>query len=328
MSNPPESPLPVWRVTRRISDRYGTMKWFQSLNSTRQGVVLLLLAMIILAMMDSSAKYISLRLDPMQAVWARYACSTVVVLVALAPRLKNLAATRHLGLQLIRSVFLFGATYSFFISISRLRLADVVAIFDINPLIVTVLAFFVLKEAVGPRRWLGVILGFVGALIIIRPGTSIFTPFSILPVFGSFCYAAYVITTRFLGRDENVLTSLIYTSLFGTVAASILVPPVWQAPTQTEWALMGAMGVFGAVGQYFLIRAFTVAEAGAIAPFSYAGMLPAVAFGYLIFEELPDIYTVIGALVITLSGIYVWHRENQAQLRHGQQNGEPKEKKV
>ncbi|MGJ8584841.1 MAG: DMT family transporter [Marinosulfonomonas sp.] len=289
------------------------MKWFQSLGDTRQGILLMLLAMLILAMMDAVAKHLTGSYNPMQVVWARYACSTVVVALALAPRLRELLVTRHLGLQLIRSAFLFGATYAFFTSISRMRLADTVAIFDINPLIVTMLAFFVLKEPVGPRRWFGVIVGLIGAFIIIRPGSSMFSAYSILPLMGACSYAAYVITTRFLGRDEHILTSLLYTSLIGTIAATILVPPVWIAPTSLDGGLMITMGILGGVGQYFLIRAFTVAEAGAIAPFSYAGMIPAVSFGYVFFGEWPDLITILGALVIVISGLYVWHRENKAQ---------------
>ncbi|MGR3661959.1 MAG: DMT family transporter [Paracoccaceae bacterium] len=297
------------------------MKWYRSLDPTPQGIVVMMLAMATLSLMDAVAKSLTYRYDPMQVVWARYACSSLVVGIVLAPRLRTLLVTKHLKLQLVRSAFLFATTYAFFFSVSKLGLAEVVAIFDINPLIVTILAFVVLHEPAGPRRIFGVCMGLVGALIIIRPGSDVFSSYAILPLIGAFTYAAYVISTRFLGRDEHILTSLIYTTLFGTIAASIIVPPVWITPTPVDAALMLSMGFIGSAGQYFLIRAFTLAEAGAVAPFSYIGMLFAVTFGYIFFDELPDTMTVLGALVITGSGIYVWHRENQTAKNRGKNDG-------
>jgi drug/metabolite transporter (DMT)-like permease len=297
------------------------MNWYRTLAPTQQGIVTMMIAMVTLSLMDSVAKSLTFRYDPMQVVWARYACSSLVVGIVLAPRLRTLLVTKHLKLQLVRSAFLFATTYAFFTSISKLGLAEVVAIFDVNPLIVTIFAFIFLKEPVGPRRLIGVGLGLVGALIIIRPGSEVFSFFAILPLLGAFSFAAYVITTRFLGRAEHILTSLIYTTLIGTIAATILVPPVWVTPAPIDAAMMLSMGFIGSAGQYLLIRAFTLAEAGAVAPFSYVGMIFAVTFGYLFFDQLPDAMTVLGALVITCSGIYVWHRENQAEKARGECDG-------
>lgn len=298
------------------------MNWYKSLAPTHKGIVTMMFAMATLSLMDAVAKSLTYRHDPMQVVWARYACSSLVVGIVLAPRLRTLLVTRNLKLQLIRSTFLFATTYLFFFSISKLGLAEVVAIFDVNPLIVTILAFIFLREPAGPRRLLGVGFGLIGALIIIRPGSDVFSPYAILPLLGAFTYAGYVISTRFVGRDEHILTSLLYTTLIGTVVATILVPPVWTTPTPTDAALMLSMGFIGSAGQLFLIRAFTLAEAGAVAPFSYIGMIFAVTYGYLFFGQLPDAMTIIGALVITLSGIYVWHRENQAEKSRGKTHGE------
>ena len=285
------------------------MTWFRGLTPTAQGIVMMIAAVFTFSMMDAIAKGLSARYEPLQVVWARYTCHTLVVFLWFAPRLTVLLRTDHLGLQLVRSAFLFGATFSFFTSIAHIGLAQAVAIFDVNPLVVTILAFLVLKERAGPRRILGVCIGLVGALIIIRPGTEIFSPYAALPLLGACCYAAYVISTRFLGRDENSLTSLLYTTLIGTVVASALVPTVWIMPTPFDAALMLGMGVIGGTGQYFLIRAFTLAEAGIVAPFTYVGLIFAVLFGYVIFGEVPDAMTFLGALVIVGSGLYVWHRE-------------------
>lgn len=289
------------------------MSWFRGLSPTAQGIVMMISAVATFSLMDSIAKELSTRYDPLQVVWARYTCHTAVVFLWFAPRLTSLLRTRHLGLQLVRSAFLFGATFSFFTSIAHIGLAQATAIFDVNPLVVTVLAFLVLKERAGPRRIIGIIAGLVGALIIIRPGTEIFSPYAALPLLGACCYASYVISTRFLGRDENSLTSLLYTTLIGTVVASALVPTVWQMPSPTDAGLMLVMGVIGGTGQYFLIRAFTLSEAAVVAPFTYVGLIFAVIFGYLFFAEIPDAMTFLGALVIVGSGLYVWHRERQQQ---------------
>jgi drug/metabolite transporter (DMT)-like permease len=298
------------------------MNWYRSLAPTPKGIVTMMLAMATLTLMDAVAKSLTNRYDPMQVVWARYTCSSLVVGIALAPRLRTLLVTKNLKLQLIRSALMFATTYFFFVAVSKLGLAEAAAIFDVNPLIVTVLAFIFLREPAGPRRLLGIVFGLIGAMIIIRPGSDVFSPYAILPLMGACTYAAYVIATRFVGRDENILTSLLYTTLLGTLAATILVPPVWINPTPVDAALMLSMGFIGTAGQYFLIRVFTLAEAGTVAPFTYVGMIFAIIYGYLFFGQLPDTMTVIGALVITLSGIYVWHRENQADKFRRKIHGE------
>ena len=295
------------------------MNWFRGLGSTAQGIVLMIAGIFILSLMDAFAKLLMQRYEPLQVVWARYTFHTLVVLLYFAPNLPRLLATRHLRLQLVRSAFLFGGTFCFFTSLAHIGLADAAAIFNVNPLIITILAFLVLKEPIGPRRLLGVGLGLLGALIIIRPGSSVFTGYAVLPVLAACSFAGYVIATRFLGRDENVLTSLIYTTLIGTVAASLLVPPVWQTPTLPDAGLMLVIGVLGGTGQFLLIRAFTQAEAGAVAPFSYVTLIFAGFYGYLFFGEFPDAMTILGALVIVGSGLYVWHRESRvAQIRPGE----------
>lgn len=291
------------------------MRWFKGLTPTAQGIVMMIAAVATFSLMDAIAKHLSARYDPLQVVWARYTCHTLVVFLWFAPRLPVLLRTSHLILQLLRSGFLFGATFCFFISIAHIGLAEATAIFDVNPLVITILAFVVLKEPAGPRRIIGVLAGLVGALIIIRPGSEIFSPYAALPLLAASCYACYVISTRFLGRDEDSLTNLLYATLIGTVVASFLVHTVWQTPGPADAALMLGMGVIGGTGQYFLIRAFTLAEAGVVAPFSYVGLIFAVFFGYVFFAEIPDTMTFVGALVIVGSGLYVWHRERQQQSR-------------
>lgn len=285
------------------------MTWFHALGQTRQGILLLIAAMAALGGMDALAKGLTQDLPPLQVVWARYTAQTAVVLIVFAPRLKQLMRTRHLGLQVARSAFLFGATFCFFTSISILGLAEAVALFEINPLVIAIAAFLFLGEPLGVRRIAAVSFGLIGALIIIRPGGSLFVPAAILPLLAACSYAGYAVSTRFLGRDENILTSLVYTTLFGAMVSSALVGSVWVAPSSPAIAMMIGMGVIGTIGQWFLIRAFTVAEAGAIAPFSYVGLVFALIMGLVFWGEWPDAVTLIGAFVIVAAGLYVWHRE-------------------
>jgi len=287
------------------------MSWFHKQSHTRQGILLLIAAMALLGGMDAMAKGLSQTLPPLQVVWARYTAQTLVVMIIFAPRLRHLMRTRHLGLQIIRSAFLFGATFCFFTSISLMGLAEAVALFEINPLVVTIAAFLFLGEPLAIRRLAAVTVGMVGALLIIRPGGALFTPAAVLPIIAACSYAGYAVSTRFLGRDENILTSLIYTTLFGALLSSALVGPLWVAPSPTAISMMVGMGIVGTAGQWFLIRAFTVAEAGAIAPFSYVGLVFALIIGLVFWGEWPDATTLAGAFVIICAGIYVWHREQK-----------------
>jgi drug/metabolite transporter (DMT)-like permease len=229
----------------------------------------------------------------------------------LAPRLKSVIKTRHLGLQLIRSAFLFCATMCFFFGIVLVGLAQASAIMSVNPMLISIGAFLILGEPFGMRRAFGVSAGLLGTLIIIRPGSEVFSLAALLPIGSAFCYAGYALSTRFLGREEPVWTSFLYTAAIGTVVASIIVPFFWTTPTPSDWGLMLLLGLVGGIGQLCLIRALTVAEAGAIAPFAYIGIVFATTWGMLFFDEYPDIWVLVGALVIVLAGIYVWHREYQ-----------------
>lgn len=269
-------------------------------------------AIFLFSAMDATAKTLMARYDPIQVVWARYAGMMAVVALVLAPRLGPLLRTRHIGLQLLRSAFLFAATYTFFIAISQMDIAAATAVMQVHPMLLMLGAAMVLREGLGPRRILGIVAALLGALIVIRPGTEVFTIAALLPLLAGVFLSGYALTTRFLGRDEPILTSFLYTAIIGTLVASLLTIPVWQAPTSSDWGMFLALGMIGASGQFLLIRSLTIAEAGAVAPFSYAGVIFATCWGYFAFDELPDALTLLGALVIVGAGVYVWHRETRA----------------
>jgi drug/metabolite transporter (DMT)-like permease len=266
------------------------------------------LATVLFGVMDTVAKLLTERYDPTQVVWARYTGQTVIVLATVLPHPALVARTQNLGLQLARSILMFGATLSGFIAFSLLPLATAVAVFQVAPLAMTAMAAIWLRETVGPRRWLGVAAGFCGALIIVRPGTSVFDPAALLPLFGALCYAGNTVMTRLLAADGN-RTTLLYSAAVGTVVSSLWMPFVWVTPGLTDALMMAAMALVGAGGQLLLIRAFAATEASALAPFTYASMIVSTAFGYAVWSDVPDLPTIVGATVIVASGLYVWHRE-------------------
>jgi len=282
---------------------------------TAQGILMMLGAIFCFSTMDAIAKWLMQEREVLQVVWARYAGQMAVVAFILAPRLGPLLRTRHLGLQLLRSSFLFAATFCFFTSLSFLEIASATAVMNVHPMLLTLGAALILRERLGPRRVIGIVAALIGALIIIRPGAEVFSLPSLLPLAAGTFYASYALTTRFLGRDEPILTSFLYTALIGTIGATLLVIPIWQWPSASDWGIYLGLGIAGALGQYLLIRSLTVAEAGAVAPFGYAGVVFATTWGLVAFGEVPDVWTLVGALVIVGAGVYVWHRETQARAK-------------
>lgn len=277
------------------------------------GALLMVAAMLTMTLVDATVKALQHSgLHPIQVVWARFTSQTVIVLLILSPNLRSLLRTRYPKMQFVRSAFLFGTTMCFFFSLGLMDIASATAVFEIAPLLITALAFLILREQVGIRRWIGVGIGLCGALLIIRPGSDVFSFATLLPACGAFFYGCFAVSTRFLGREESVWTSFIYTAMFGTFVATLIVPFYWSQPSGSEIILMTATGGFGAVGHYLLIRSLMLAEASYLAPFGYVSLVFNTAWGILFFGEYPDIWVYAGAFVIVGAGLYVWYRELKA----------------
>lgn len=274
----------------------------------------MLSALFLFSVMDSIAKGLTERYPPPMVVWARYASQTAIVFLLLSPWLSTLLRTSHIWLQLLRSAFLFGGTTFFFLSFEHLTLSATTAIFNLSPLIITALSVVILKETVGMRRWSGVVMGLIGALIIIRPGSDVFSWASLLPCCAAACYAGYMIATRFLGNEESHWTAFLYTALMGTIAASLFLPFVWQPIEGTgDMLRLSVLGSIGALGHLCLILALAQAPASALAPLGYFSIVFNSIWGYLLYSETPDRWTIAGALVIVGAGLYVWHRRQIAE---------------
>lgn len=287
------------------------MTRFSALGANARGILFMMAAIFLFTVMDATAKALSQRVDVVMTLWARYTGQTLVVFLLVLPRLRTVLRTNYPWLQALRSIFLLLATTFFFFGISFIGLAEATAIIDLHPVLLTLGAAVILKEPFGLRRGLAIAAALLGALVIIRPGTAVFSPYAILPLMAAIMFAAYALTTRFVGRDEDAWTSLLYTAAVGTVILSVVVPFFWVTPDATALSMMVVIGVIGAVGQLMLIRALMTAEAGVVAPFAYVGLIFATLWGFLFFGEIPDAATFVGAGIIVAAGIYVWYRETR-----------------
>lgn len=284
-----------------------------------RGIIGILLAMLLFTCMDSVAKHLLQRNDTVMVVWARFASQTALVLAISAPALATHVRTHRPGLQLGRSTLHAMATGMFFYSLNFMALAETVAVFEVAPLLITVMAALILGEHVGPRRWAGVGIGLCGALIIIRPGLDVFQPAAMLPFGAAFCMAGFQIITRLIGAADSMRTTMIYSGMVGLLATTAMLPWFWRTPTLPDALLMASFGWLGYLGHLALVYALGQAPASTLAPYNYSGFLWAILMGLALFGELPDAVTLLGASVILGAGVYVWHRERL----HGQADARP-----
>jgi drug/metabolite transporter (DMT)-like permease len=278
-----------------------------------RAILLMIAAIFCFSIMDATVKALAPNVGVLPTLWARYAGQMLLVFVLVLPRLKTLVRTKYPGFQFFRSLLLMSATACFFTGLSLIPLSDAAALMSTNPMLITLGAAIFLGEKLGVRRIGGIVAAMVGALIIIRPGTDVFSAAALFPLGAAVCYSAYALLTRRVGADEDVWTSLFYTGFVGTVLLSILVPFQWQTPSASDVGLMVIVAIAGTTGQLALIRAFTKGEAAMLAPYSYTGLAFAAFWGVIFFSEIPDFWTVVGSLVIAAAGLYVWHRETRAK---------------
>ena len=222
---------------------------------------------------------------------------------------KNLTWTTQPKLQILRGLTLFAANVLFFYSISVISMAKALTLAFVAPLITTALSPFILGEKVGVRRWSAVLIGFMGSLIVIRPGFIDFNLASVAALGTGFFYGIYLIITRKLHTSDSPLLTLLLTGVVGAVIGSFLVPIVWVNPTFNQWSLLALMGIFACVGHLFLILSLKYADASKLAPFGYFEIITNIILGYYFFRDFPDNWTFLGLLIIVSSGVYIFARE-------------------
>ena len=269
-----------------------------------------LLAWAILPFMDTIAKFLSSDLSFFQITWARYFFTVVFTLPIMFFFFRdNLKWTTEPKLQLFRGLLLFCANILFFYSISIISMAKALTLAFVAPLITTALSPIFLGEKVGLRRWSAVIIGFIGSMIVIRPGFIEFNSATFAALGTGFFYGIYLIVTRKLHNSDSPLLTLLLTGIVGAIFASFYVPVVWIPLSLNQWLLLALMGVFACLGHFFLILSLKYADASKLAPFSYFEIVTNVTLGYYFFNDFPDYLTWLGLFIIVISGVYISFRE-------------------
>jgi len=277
------------------------------------GVLWMLATMFCFISLDTTMKFLLAAYPLVEVSWPRFFFATFFAAAIAGPNLPDALRSRAPILQTARSLILMVTTGVFNAGVKLLPLATATAIMFTTPILVTVLSIPILKEEVGTRRWIGVALGFLGALIVVRPGLGGLGFGALFLVIAALLNANYQILTRKVRIHDQPITSLLYTAATGAIVTSALLPFDWQWPSASGWFLFALSGLMGCLGHLCLIQAFRRAPASVVAPFSYSSLVWASFYGWFIFAEWPDLWTWVGAALIIGSGLYIFHRE---RLKH------------
>lgn len=279
-----------------------------------RGVFFVVLATALFVIMNTGVKLLRPHLPTVELIWARTLGHTLFIFAIFGPSHGGwrLLITRKPGTQLARSLLLLTSTSFFFTALGFVPLADATAVSFTSPLMVAALAGPMLAERVRFGHWIAIGAGFLGALVVIRPGVAGANPYLLLVIANSCCYAVYQVLTRRMAGFDPPETSVTYSALVGTLVLSAVVPFYWQTPDRlSHWLMLLVIGVLGGLGHYFVARALMWGPASVIAPFHYVQLIGAAAMGYLAFGDVPSVWTWIGAGVIIASGLYIAWRETQ-----------------
>jgi drug/metabolite transporter (DMT)-like permease len=276
-----------------------------------RSILAILFSVACFSVLNAISKTLTQHYPVVQVIWARYVFAFIFMMALFLPR-SGLALFRwhNVGSQVVRGLLLFFSSFLYFHGIVYLPLATAASISLTSPLIVTALSARFLGEPVGVRRWIAVCLGFVGAVIVVRPGHANFEWHSLLIVASTLCSAFYQLFSRRYGQAERPDASATMATIVGNVVALPMLPFEWLTPAfGWDWVLFVAIGICAGVGHYFLTIAYSQAPAATVAPFNYAQLIGAAILGYLVFDSIPDFWTWVGAGVIVCSGLYLGHAE-------------------
>lgn len=276
-------------------------------------------AIVCFSLLDATAKWLGGVMHPMQVVLARYVVSVVLVSMLLNPwSHPGIMRTQRPWLQGVRSLLLLGSTALNFVALQYLQLAETVSIMFATPLLVALLAGPLLGEWAGPRRLIAIGVGFLGVLVVTRPGLGGLHPAALLSLCGCLCYAFYSLATRMLAASDSPETTMFYSGIGGVVLILPLLPLFWSLPPDLwSWFLMLALGAFGSLGHWLLILAHQRAPATILAPFIYSQILWMIALGWFVFGQMPDRFTFIGSGIVIASGLYLLYRERVRAVPEG-----------
>ena len=271
---------------------------------TLRGIGFAVLATACFATLDTTTRHVSAGLSVLVALWFRYAIQAVITTAVVLPRRgRQVLLTQHPRFQLARGLLLFACSILAFLSLKYMPVGEFTAISLLAPLVITLLAAWMLKEKIRPLRWLLVVGGFTGTLIIIRPGSQHFDWTVVLPLLLVLTNSGFQILTSKMAKTEDPMTTHFYTGWIGTALASLLLPFVWEMPGNwVVWLQLLLMGVLASVGHFLLILAYGHAPAATLTPYMYAQIGFAVLGGWVVFNHLPDQWTFVGMGLVALCG--------------------------
>ena len=279
-----------------------------------KGIFLFITAIFLISIVDTICKFFTKDLHAIQIVWGYLIGINVTLWIFFfikGEKLSKLIKSNRLVLQLIRPAFLICSISSLFLGLTYLPIAEATAIGFVAPLFITALSVPILREKVGIHRWSAVVIGFLGVIIIVRPGTEFWHIASIMPLLGAFFFALFQIMTRLLSATENTYTTLFYTGLGGLGWSSLMVPFVWSPMLRIHFFVFFSIGIMGAIAHLCMISAFDRAEASFLAPYNYTKLLWVAVLGYIIFGDIPSLEMWLGAFIIVSAGFYVFSREKK-----------------
>ena len=276
---------------------------------------MILASTVFLGVSDVTAKYLSATLPSIEITWIRFMVFALIMTPGMVPGSPFFAlASDRPRFQLLRGVALLGSSLLFITGLRYLPIAEASATGFVSPLFVTALSIIFLGERVGMRRWIATAVGLFGVVVILRPGTGAFHAAAFFPIVSALSWASTLIMTRMMSGRDPAITTMTYSSMVGVTILTLLVPFVWVAPTWHDLLLGLLIGVASTLGQWIVVLAFRYADASVLAPFQYTQLLWVSILGFLVFGELPDVWTVVGAAFIVASGLYTAHRERVRRL--------------
>jgi drug/metabolite transporter (DMT)-like permease len=297
-------------LTLLLSEKKPAARAASHVDRPFRGIALILASTVFLGTSDATSKYLSMTLPSIEIAWIRFLVFALVMLPAMVPGSPLYAMqTGRRGFQLMRGAALLASSLFFISGLRFLPIAEASATSFVSPLFVTALSIVFLGESVGLRRWLATAVGLIGVLIVLRPGSGAFHPAALFSIVSAMAWACTLIMTRMMSGTERTVTTMAYSALAGVAILSVLVPFVWVTPSWHDIFFGVVIGVASTAGQWIVVLAFRYANASVLAPFSYTQLLWVSFLGFLIFGEVPDIWTVTGAATIVASGLYTAHRE-------------------
>jgi drug/metabolite transporter (DMT)-like permease len=277
----------------------------------QRGILLMCCALVCFACLDTTGKWLGRHVPVWEVVWSRYLGATILALTFTNPwRATGSLRTRRPLLQGVRALLLFSSTLFNFLALKHLQLADTMAIGFALPLVLSLLAGPILGEWVGPRRLVAIFVGFIGVLVVVRPGVGALQPGMVYTIGSLFCYAFYNMFTRMLAATDPPATTTFFGAVSGVVVLTPFLPYFWQWPQSWDvWLGRAARGAGGGFGHYLLIHAHGLAPAAVLAPYVYTQIVWMTALGFIVFGDVPGFYTALGAGIVVISGLYLFYRE-------------------